>query len=83
MFQPQKVVHTTGGVTINVQKSKPTPPKSANQQSPKVATPPSRPAPSPMRPTPSVVTPPPMRPTPPVVTPPVARVTPSHSTPQQ
>lgn len=79
MLQPQRVVHTTGGVTINVQKSKPTPPKSANQQSPKVTTPPSRPVPPPIRPTPPVT----MVTSTNVVTPSVTIVTPSHSTPEQ
>ena len=85
LLQPQRVVHTTGGVTINLQKSKPLPPKSPNQQSPTVATPPSRPAPPPGRPAP-----PPGRPAPPVgvvtsttvVTPPAASLTTGQS-PQQ
>lgn len=78
LLQPQRVVHTSGGVTINVQKSKPPPPKSPNQQSP-VATPPSRPAPPPGRPAPpvGVVTSPTT-----VVTPPAARLTTGQS-PQQ
>lgn len=80
MLQPQKVVHTTGGVTINVQKSKPPPPKAANQHSSNVATPPSRPAPPPSRPTPpvAVVTSPTN-----VVTSPVTRVMTSQSPQEQ
>ena len=48
------MVHTTGGVTINVQKTRPTPPKLPSQQISNVTTPPSRPAPPPSRPTPPV-----------------------------